>query len=77
MTWWQYLITAAAVVTAVGVLWQKLIMPIYKFAKKMEQHVTFVENQMTPNGGSSLRDSINRIEARVNAIEEHLTFPKR
>ena len=77
MTWWQYLITAAAVVTAVGVLWQKLIMPIYKFAKKMEQHVAFVENQMTPNGGSSLRDSINRIEARVCAIEEHLTFPKR
>lgn len=76
MTWWQWIITAAAVVTAVGVLWQKGILPIYKFAKKMEQHVAFVEEQMTPNGGSSLRDSINRIEKRVNAIEEYLTVPK-
>lgn len=76
MTWWQYVITAAAVVTAIGVLWQKAILPIYNFAKKMEQHVAFVEEQMTPNGGSSLRDSINRIEKRVNAIEEYLTVPK-
>ena len=76
MTWWQYVITAAAVVTALGVLWQKAILPIYNFAKKMEQHVQFVESQMTPNGGSSLRDSVNRIEARVCAIEEHLTLPK-
>jgi hypothetical protein len=77
MTWWQYLITAAAVVTALSVLWQKLIFPVYKFAKKVEQHVVFVESQMTPNGGSSLRDAIHRIESRVNAIEEHLTLPKR
>lgn len=77
MTWWQYLITAAAVVTALSVLWQKIILPVYKFAKKVEQHVTFVEAQMTPNGGSSLRDAIQRIESRVNAIEEHLTLPKR
>lgn len=76
MTWWQYLITAAAVVTAIGVLWQKVILPVYNFAKKVEQHVQFVEGQMTPNGGSSLRDAIHRIESRVNAIEEHLTLPK-
>ena len=74
--WWQYLITAAAVVTAVGVLWKKVVLPVYKFAKKMEQHVTFVEMQMTANGGSSLRDAIQRIEQRVNVIEEHLTQPR-
>lgn len=74
--WWQWIITAAAVVTAVGVLWKKVVLPVYKFAKKMEQHVTFVESQMTPNGGSSLRDAIQRIESRVNAIEEHLTTPR-
>lgn len=74
--WWQYLITAAAVVTAVGVLWKKVVLPVYRFAKKMEQHVTFVEMQMTANGGSSLRDAIQRIEQRVNVIEEHLTQPR-
>lgn len=74
--WWQWIITAAAVVTAVGVLWRKVVLPVYKFAKKMEQHVAFVESQMTPNGGSSLRDAIQRIEHRVNVIEEHLTRPR-
>jgi hypothetical protein len=77
VTWWQTLITVAAVVTAVGVIWQKGILPIYKFAKKMDEHVAFVEMQMTCNGGSSLRDAIQRIEERVNIIEEHLTVPKR
>ena len=76
MTWWQWIITAAAVVTAVGVIWRKGILPMYRFVKKLEQHVMFVQEQMTPNGGSSLRDSVNRIEKRVNAIEEYLTVPK-
>lgn len=77
MEWWQTLITIAAVVTAVGIIWRKGILPVYKFAKKLEQHVTFVENQMTRNGGTSMRDAIHRIEERVCAIEEHLTLPKR
>lgn len=77
MNTWQWLITIAACVTAIGVIWQKGILPVYRFAKKVEQHVTFVEEQMTANGGSSLRDAIVRIESRVNAIEEHLTLPKR
>jgi hypothetical protein len=76
MEWWQLVITAAAVLTAVGVIWSKGVMPIYRFAKTVEKHVTFVETQMTPNGGSSLRDAIQRIEERVNVIEEHLTKPK-
>jgi hypothetical protein len=77
MLWWQTLITVAAGVTALGVIWQKGVMPVYRFAKKMEQHVDFVEMQMSSNGGSSLRDAICRIEERVNIIEEHLTLPKR
>jgi hypothetical protein len=77
MLWWQTVITVAAVLTALGVIWKKGIMPIYRFAKTVEKHVSFVESQMTPNGGSSMRDAIQRIEERVNAIEEHLTLPKR
>jgi hypothetical protein len=77
MQWWHTVITVAAVVAAVGVIWSKGILPMYRFAKKMEQHVEFVEMQMTSNGGSSLRDAIGRIEERVNIIEEHLTLPKR
>lgn len=76
MEWWQILITVAAVLTAVGVIWSKGVMPVYRFAKTVEKHVTFVETEMTSNGGSSLRDAITRIEQRVNVIEEHLTKPK-
>ena len=76
MEWWQTLITIAAAVTAVGVIWSKGVMPVYRFAKTVERHVDFVESQMTPNGGTSLRDAIHRIEERVNVIEEHLTKPK-
>jgi hypothetical protein len=77
MQWWHTVITVAAVVAAVGVIWSKGILPMYRFAKKMEQHVEFVEMQMSCNGGTSLRDAIGRIEERVNIIEEHLTLPKR
>jgi hypothetical protein len=77
MQWWHTVITVAAVVAAVGIIWSKGIMPMYRFAKKMEQHVEFVEMQMSCNGGTSLRDAIQRIEERVNTIEEHLTLPKR
>jgi len=76
MDWWQTIISVAAVVAAVGVIWRKGILPMYKFAKKMDEHVTFVEMQMTANGGSSMRDAISRIEHRVNVIEEHLTQPR-
>lgn len=32
--------------------------------------------QMHPNGGSSFRDAVTRIEGRLTAIEDYITNPK-
>lgn len=63
-------------ITSVGIIWAKAVRPVIKWAVRLEKTMNFVELQMVPNGGSSLRDSINRIEARVNQLEDHLTRPK-
>ena len=33
---------------------------------------TRINKQMKPNGGSSLKDQLNRLEARVDALYDHL-----
>ena len=66
----------AAVVTSVGILWTKLIKPVIAWGVRLDKTMSFVEQQMHPNGGTSLRDSINRIEYRLTALEEHVTTPK-
>lgn len=74
--WLVWLASFAGAITSIGIIWSKLVRPIMKWALRLENTMNFVELQMVPNGGSSLRDSINRIEARVNAVEDHLTKPK-
>lgn len=76
MTIAQWVITAGAMVGAFGIIFQTLVRPVYKWARRLEQTMTFVEQQMLPNGGSSLRDSVNRIESRLTVVEEHLTLPR-
>jgi len=33
---------------------------------------TRIRKEMKPNGGSSLKDQLNRLEARVDSLYEHL-----
>ena len=44
----------------------KLFRGIYHLAKRVEH----IYNQVSPNAGSSLRDAIDRIEARVSRLED-------
>ena len=76
MTVAQWIIMTGAVVGAFGIIFQTVIRPIFKWAQRLEKTMTFVEQQMLPNGGSSLRDSVNRIEARLTLVEEHITTPR-
>ena len=62
-------------IVSCGVIYRGLIRPIYKWATRLERTMDFVEMQMKPNGGSSMRDSLNRIEARLTLVEEHITKP--
>lgn len=65
----QWIITAGAVVAAVGVIWRGTVRPVLRWGRRIEQAVTVVEQNMSNNGGSSLRDAVDRIEQRLLVVE--------
>lgn len=66
----------AGAVTSISIIWRQAVRPMMKWAMRVEKAMSFVEAQMVPNGGTSLRDSVNRIEARLLSLEEHVTSPR-
>lgn len=77
MTAAEWVITAGAVVAALGIIHRALVYPIFKWAKRIEHAVGHVEMNMKNNGGSSMRDAIDRIEQRLTTVEDYVTKPKR
>lgn len=73
----QWIITTGGVVGAFGIIFQTLVRPVIRWAKRIERAVSTVEMNMGNNGGSSLRDAIDRIEARVAGLEDHVTRPQK
>lgn len=73
----QWIITAGGVVGAFGIIFQTLVRPVIRWARRIERAVSTVEMNMGNNGGSSLRDAIDRIEARVAGLEDHVTRPQK
>lgn len=76
MTVAEWIITAGAVVAAVGVIHRAIIYPIFKWGQRIEHAVSHVEMNMKNNGGSSMRDAIDRIEKRLTTLEDHVTRPR-
>ena len=68
--------TVATVVASVSIIWKKAVKPVISWGIRLDKTMSFVEQQMVPNGGTSLRDSVNRIEYRLSALEDHITNPK-
>lgn len=65
--------TTAAILTASNVIWVRAIKPIVDSAKSivhLRDSVAFISAQLAPNGGATLRDSIDRVERRVKVIDE-------
>ena len=77
MTVAQWIITAGAVVGALGIIFRTLVMPVVRWGKRLEKAVTVVEQNMVNNGGSSLRDAVDRIERRITDLEELVTSPQK
>jgi len=71
----QWIITAGAVVGALGIIYQTLVRPVVKWARRIEKAVSTVESNMMNNGGASLRDAIDRIEQRLDALEKKVGKP--
>lgn len=71
----QWIITAGAVVGAIGIIFRTLVRPVIKWGLRLEKAVTVVEANMANNGGSSLRDAVDRIEQRLTLVEAYITKP--
>lgn len=75
MTVAQWIITAGGVVGALGIIFQTVVRPVVKWARRIESAVSVVEMNMSNNGGSSLRDAIDRIEQRLDVLEKNVVKP--
>ena len=75
MTIAQWIITAGGVVGALGIIFQTVVRPVVKWARRIESAVSVVEMNMSNNGGSSLRDAIDRIEQRLDVLEKKVSKP--
>jgi hypothetical protein len=63
-------------VISCGVIYRGVIRPVYRWATRLEKTMNFVEMQMKPNSGSSMRDALNRIEERLTLVEKNITRPR-
>lgn len=70
LTAWVAKITAAVI--AAGTFYKKVAKPMYhrmRSLAKFYDNIQILATEMRPNGGSTLRDAVNRIETTVNRHE--------
>lgn len=74
----EWIIVTGAVVAAVGVIWRKAVLPVVHFFQRVRQFmdrtetaVTWVEQQMRNNGGSSLVDKVDELVQNVTMLLDH------
>jgi len=72
----EILASISGCIVSIGVIWRGVLRPIYRWATRLEKAVAHVEMNMKNNGGSSLRDAIDRIEKRLSSLEDHVTKPR-
>lgn len=75
MTVTHVLASISGCIVSVGIIYRGVVRPIYRWAQRLERTMSFVEAQVVPNGGSSLRDAVNRIENRLTLVETYITNP--
>jgi uncharacterized iron-regulated membrane protein len=80
-TWVPITVGILAIITGISGIIYKLYSTFVKFVKEEIQEVT---KEFKPNGGSSLKDQVNRLESqhetlnqKVNEIYDLLTLPTR
>ena len=69
------LATIAGSIVSIGVIYRGVVRPIFRWGKRLDNAITVVEMNMKNNGGSSLRDAVDRIENRITKLEDYVTKP--
>jgi len=62
------LVAIAAALGAMQVIWKR-VRGFFRFVREAGDGIAYVKAQMENNGGSSLRDAIDRTEAKVTTLE--------
>jgi hypothetical protein len=75
MTVVSVLATIAGSIVSIGVIYRSVIRPIFRWGQRLDKAITTVEMHMNNNGGTSLRDAVDRIENRMTKVEDYITKP--
>jgi len=70
------LATVSGSIISIGVIYRGVVRPLFRWAQRLDNAITTVEMNMKNNGGSSLRDAIDRIENRLTIVEDYVTKPR-
>jgi hypothetical protein len=65
----------AGCIVSIGVIYRGLVRPVYRWATRLDKAIAHVEMNMKNNSGTSMRDAIDRIENRLNRVEDFVTKP--
>ena len=73
-TWGQVVTSAIEILAIVWAGFKFLNKVVRKLDKldEIDDRIKKVESQYVPNGGSSMRDAVNRIEKQVDNLQERL-----
>lgn len=69
------LASIAGCIVSLGVIYRGVVRPVYRWATRLDKAIAHVESHMINNGGASMRDAIDRIETRLNRVEDFVTKP--
>ena len=69
------LASIAGSIVSIGVIYRGVVRPIFRWGQRLDNAITVVEMNMKNNGGSSLRDAVDRIENRITKLEDYVTKP--
>ena len=63
------LVWSAGGVTAFTIIVKQAVIPAWLWIRRIERWIEFIEGQMKSNGGSSVRDAVDRIDKRTARLE--------
>jgi hypothetical protein len=71
----SWIVRAAGMLAALAVIFRFTVLPVIRFARRLERTIIAVEEQLLPNHGTSLRDAVTDLQKHFG-ITPRLPPPK-